>query len=87
MEDDWRVGAISQYLDLMKKDPRSTVCIIELWHAALEEPEESKPTRRDSIEIAQILNSIGGWKGANRTASTRWGKQKVYMKERPYYPS
>ena len=86
MEDDWRVGAISQYLDLMKKDPRSTVCIIELWHTALEEPEESKPTRRDSIEIAQILNSIGGWKRANRTASTRWGKQKVYMKERPYYP-
>ena len=85
MEDDWRVGAIAQYLDLHKTDQKSTVCIIELWHTALEEPEESKPTRRDSIEIAQILNSIG-WKRAKRTVVTRWGKQKVYVREQPYFP-
>ena len=86
MEDDWRVGAISDYLDQMKKDPKSSVSIIELWHCALKMPDEVKPQRRDSIEISQILISIGGWKRANRTAITRWGKQKIYVKDLPYYP-
>ena len=86
MEDDWRVGAIIQYLDLMKKDPRSTVSVIELWHTALDEPEESKPTRRDSIEITQILDSIGGWKRAGKLQTTRWGRQKVFEKENVRYP-
>ncbi len=36
------------------------ISIIELWHTALDEPEESKPTRRDSIEIIQILVSMAG---------------------------
>ena len=86
MEDDWRVGAISDYLDQVKKDLKSTVSIIELWHCALNEPDEVKPQRRDSIEISQILISIGGWKRANRTAITRWGKQKIYVRDLPYYP-
>ncbi len=86
MEDDWRIGAISQYLDLMKQDPRSTVSVIELWHAALGEPEEIKPGRRDSIEITQILDSLGGWHRTSRTATTRWGKQKVFQRDDPYDP-
>ena len=86
MEDDWRVGAIKDYLEQMKKDPRATVSIIELWHCALNESEESKPQRKDSIEISQILLSLGGWKRANRTAITRWGKQKIYVKVKPYFP-
>ena len=86
MEDDWRVGAISDYLDQVKKDLKATVSIIELWHCALNEPDEVKPQRRDSIEISQILISIGGWKRANRTAITRWGKQKIYVRDLPYYP-
>lgn len=85
-EDDWRIGAISQYLDLMKTNPKSTVTVIELWHAALGEPEEIKPSRKDSMEIAQIILSIGGWKRVNSTVSTRWGTQKYYVKEQPYFP-
>ena len=86
MEDDWRVGAISQYLEAVKKDPKATVCIIELWHYALNEPDEIKPTRKDSIEIAQILNSVGGWKRSASVLPTPWGKQKMYRKEQPYFP-
>ena len=86
MEDDWRVGAIVGYLDQMKKDPKATVSVIELWHCALNEPDEVKPGRKDSIEISQILNSIGGWVRSSSVLQTRWGKQKVYRKERPYFP-
>ena len=86
MEDDWRVGAIQQYLETFKRQPRDTVSIIELWHCALDVAEEIKPQRKDSIEISQILLSIGGWKRAEHTSMTRWGKQKIYVKDLPYYP-
>ena len=86
MEDDWRVGAIRDYLDQMKKDPKATVSVIELWHRALGEPEECKPQRKDSIEITQILLSIDGWHRTNSTAVTPWGIQKTFARERPYFP-
>ena len=86
MEDDWRIGAITDYLDQMKKDPKATVSIIELWHCALNEPDESKPQRKDSIEIAQIMNGIPGWKRTNTILTTRWGRQKVYRREQDYFP-
>ena len=86
MEDDWRVGAIMQYLEVMKKDQNATVSVIELWHAALGEPEECKPLRRDSNEIVQILDSIGGWRRAASTRSTPWSRQKVFEKVESRYP-
>ena len=61
MEDDWRIGAIEQYLNDSKPQQGATVSVIELWHRALGEPEESKPTRKDSIEITQIISNIPGW--------------------------
>ena len=81
MEDDWRVGAISDYLD-RRKEPNADVSVIELWHRALREPEESKPRHRDSIEIGQILCSLDGWRRTSRIATTPWGRQKVYEKEK-----
>lgn len=81
MEDDWRTGAIMQYLDDQKKAHNSTVCIIELWHRALNEPEESKPTRKDSIEIGQIVSSIPGWVQGPNKISTPWGRQKYFRKD------
>lgn len=86
MEDDWRIGAITQYLDVTKKDPKSTVSVIELWHLALGEPEEIKPTRKDSNEITQILESIGGWRRSSQMITTKWGRQKVFEKESERYP-
>ena len=46
---------IAHYLD-----GRDEVCILELWQCALNNP-MSKPTKKDSNEIALILQSSGEW--------------------------
>ena len=81
MEDDWRIGAIEQYLEDQKKASNSTVSVIELWHNALQEPEESKPTRKDSIEITQIISNIPGWVQCPTPIRTKWGSQKAFRKD------
>lgn len=86
MEDDWRIGAIEQYLADMKKKPNDTVSVIELWHDALSNPAESTPTRKDSIEITQIMYQIGGWVRSDKQSRTRWGQQRVFQKDQKYYP-
>ena len=87
MEDDWRVGAIAQYLEDMKRADNSTVSVIELWHCALGEPEESKPARKDSIEISQIMNSMEGWEKVSKAVRTsRWGVQRIFRKKPRFYP-
>lgn len=55
VEDDYRIGLIQSYIENLDK-----VCVFELWKNALNN-EFSKPTRRDSNDIALILQSIGGW--------------------------
>ena len=84
MEDDWRIGAIEQYLEENKQRNGDTVSVIELWHRALNEPEESKPTRKDSIEITQIITNIPGWVQCPNPISTPWGKQKAFRKDNYY---
>ena len=81
MEDDWRIGAIEQYLEEQKKRQGATVSVIELWHYALGEQEESKPTRKDSIEITQIISNIPGWIQCPNPLKTKWGMQKCYRKD------
>ena len=81
MEDDWRIGAIEQYLTDQKKMPGATVSVIELWHRALGEQEESKPTRKDSIEITQIIANMPGWVQCPNPVTTPWGRQKVFRKD------
>ena len=81
MEDDWRIGAIRQYLEEKKKMNGAPVSVIELWHRALNEPEESKPTRKDSIEIGQIISNIPGWIQGTNKVSTPWGRQKYFRKD------
>lgn len=81
MEDDWRIGAIEQYLEEQKRANGATVSVIELWHNALNEPDESKPTRKDSIEITQIISNIPGWIQCPNLISTKWGRQKAFRKD------
>ena len=80
MEDDWRIGAIEQYLEDEKKSANSTVSVIELWHRALNEPEDIKPSRKDSIEISQIISNIPGWVLCKNPLKTQWGRQKCFKK-------
>lgn len=86
MEDDWRIGAIEQYLEDMKKRPNDTVSVIELWHNALKEPAESKPGRADSIAITQIVTNIPGWVKCENKISTNWGRQKAFKKMNAFFP-
>ena len=81
MEDDWRIGAVESYLEETKKAAGSTVSVIELWHRALNEPEESKPTRKDSIEISQIVANVPGWVMGKNKITTPWGRQKFFRKD------
>lgn len=81
MEDDWRIGAIEQYLEEQKPRPGDTVSVIELWHNALNEPEESKPNRKDSIELTQIITNIPGWIQLPNPIRTKWGRQKAFRKD------
>ena len=87
MEDDWRIGAIEQYLEDTKKRPNDTVTVIELWHNALNEPSESKPARADSIAITQIVTSLPGWTRSSAKINTAWGRQKCFKKSNPFFSS
>lgn len=87
MEDDWRIGQIEQYLNDTKKAPNSTVSVIELWHRALNNPDEIKPTRKDSIEITQIIMNVPGWVACPNPISTTWGRQKAFKKVNQLFPS
>ena len=76
LEDDYRVGMIAKYLN--DKQPGDTVCIIELWNRAL--GEDFKPTRKDSTEIAAILQNMPGWKRCGNAWTQHWGVQKGWRK-------
>ena len=86
LEDDWRIGAIEDYLENMKNAPNAFVSVVELWHRALKMPEESAPTRKDSIEIAQIITSIPGWVSSERRIRTPWGIQRAFEKRNDLFP-
>jgi len=76
VEDDYRDGMISEYL----KD-KTEVCILELWQKALKN-DFSKPSKRDSGDIALILQNHEEWeriKVSKRTAE--YGSQKVWVKK------
>ena len=87
MEDDWRIGAIEQYLEDTKKAPNSIVSVIELWHSALGYQTDTKPGRADSIAITQIVTSIPGWVRCDKPVRTHYGLQKVFRKVNPYFPA
>ena len=85
-EDDYRIGQIEQYLTDMKQAKNARVSVIELWHRAFNEPEESKPTRKDSIEITQIMCNMPGWRRSKTKMQTPWGRQKCFERHDPYFP-
>lgn len=74
LEEDSRVGIIQKYLDTT---PKSRVCILDIWHDALEE--ESKPKKFDSNQIHAIMrNEIEGWKHIGKQRTVKWGVQFCY---------
>lgn len=77
VEDDYRVGMITDYLSSKYKDK---VCIMELWKYALNN-EFSKPTRRESNEITLILQSIGGWERGKIERHNEFGNQMFWYRK------
>lgn len=77
VEDDWREGLITAYLEDKYK-----VCILELWQKALGN-EFSKPTRKDSNDIVLILQKLGEWKRSETPERLPpYGLQKVWQRIR-----
>ena len=75
VEDDYRVGMIEAYIKNKDK-----VCILELWQHALDN-QFSKPTRRESNEIALILQSFNGWVRDDKPSrSNEYGLQRFWHK-------
>lgn len=74
VEDDYRIGMIEQYVE-----NRDEVCILELWQNALDN-KFSKPTRRESNDIALILQSLGGWERCGVKRHSEFGSQIFWAK-------
>ena len=75
VEDDYRVGMISEYLAEKKK-----VCVLEIWKYALDNS-FTKPTRRESNEVTLILQSLGEWERGKVEHHPAFGNQLFWYKK------
>ena len=82
-QDDWRVGAIEEFLDM--KSPGELTCIREISHRALSpNPDFPKdPSPIESKEIGLIMNKMAGWKRIGTRRVGKYGKQKAWQKLAP----
>lgn len=78
VEDDYRCGLITDYLE-----KREEVCILEIWERALKN-EYAKPTKKDSNDIALILQSMDEWKKAGIKRTQEYGVQKYWVRVKNY---
>lgn len=81
MEDDPREGLIRDYCD-KKKHVGDKVCTLELWQFALQQdPTIKLPTRRDAIDITQIMQRMPGWERVPQaTRVGGYGVVKAFVK-------
>lgn len=76
VEEDYREGLIEGYLE-----DKTEVCILELWEKALDMGAYSKPTKKDSNEIALIMQNMEGWTKLNKSKRTvSYGVQRCWVK-------
>ena len=76
VEDDYRVGLIAAYL----RD-KTAVCTLELWQEALKNGIYTNPSRRDSIEIGQIMGMMEEWEREEKLKSFgKYGKQRGWFR-------
>lgn len=70
------MGMISAYLA-----NKSEVCVLELWKNALDMGEYSKPTKKDSNEIALILQNFSEWEKQKKSKRfANYGVQKYWKR-------
>lgn len=88
VEDDYRVGLIRAYLDEQDENGKyihDEVCILELWKNVLSKDSVfSKPSRRDSDDIALILSSFDDYeKAPAQKRFAEFGKQRFWARVNP----
>lgn len=75
MEEDYREGMISAYLEDKKK-----VCIAELWVRALN-CDLTKMTRKDSNDLVLIMQSMEGWERGPVARFSGYGRQVSWLRK------
>ena len=76
-QDDYRIGMIKDFLE-----SKDEVCIPMLWYEALGMRGDLKPTRKDSNEIALIMQSMAGWERQENSKYFKdYGTQSSWRKE------
>ena len=81
MQDDWRVGAIQEFLE--KKLPGEMTCVREVCHKALSTNADfpKEPSLAESKDIGRILNKMQGWEKVNGSRKVgAYGNQKCWRK-------
>lgn len=80
MQDDWRVGAILDFLE--RKMPGELTCVREICHRCLS-PDPDRPHEPSLIEakdIGMIMNRMEGWERRNPRKVGSYGKQRCWQK-------
>ena len=78
MQDDWRVGAITAFLE--RKNPGELTCVRELCHRALYPDQQKEPTFSESKDIGMIMNKASGWERVGVRKIGTYGSQKCWRK-------
>lgn len=80
MEDDWRVGAIEQYLDCQPIG--ALVCVRQIKREALSTNQDfpQDPTPKDSQEIGILMNRFKEWNKAGRVRTLDYGRQRCWRR-------
>ena len=81
MQDDWRVGAIMDFLD--KKLPGELTCVREVCHRALSSNPDMprEPTLVESKDIGAIITRLPYWEKAGRKYIANYGQQRCWRKK------
>lgn len=80
MQDDWRVGAIIDYLNT--KSPGEYTCARELCRMALYPNQDypKEPSLIESKDIGMIISKLPDWKPAGRKRMSNYGQQRCWIK-------
>ena len=82
MQDDWRVGAIKDFLD--RKLPGELTCVREACHRALSpNPDFPKePTLAESKDLGRIINKLKDWERVDGSRKIgNYGSQRCWRKK------
>lgn len=85
MQDDWRVGAITQFLET--KMAGDYTCVREICHRALSPNQDfpKEPSFQESKDIGMIMNKLPDWEPAGRHRIESYGQQRSWRKKEKFH--